>query len=123
MTPTLEDLISKIDTLEEFERKFTDEFLNDDDHVGNYLRELLWKYDKKDSVVSNEARLHHSYVGNIVAKPIKGCFDFHLPRDWNNSGGSPIPAEICRPRSALCPQKTRCNYLVWLYEEAQLGRY
>lgn len=66
MTPTLEDLISKIDTLEEFERKFTDEFLNDDDHVGNYLRELLWKYDKKDSVVSNEARLHHSYVGNIV---------------------------------------------------------
>lgn len=66
MTPTLEDLISKIDTLEEFELKFTDEFLNDDDHVGNYLRELLWKYDKKDSVVSNEAHLHYSYVGNIV---------------------------------------------------------
>lgn len=66
MTPTLEDLISKINTLEEFEHKFTDEFLNDDDHVGNYLQELLWKYDKKDSVVSNGARLHHSYVGNIV---------------------------------------------------------
>ena len=66
MTPTLEDLINKINTLEEFERKFTDEFLNDDDHVGNYLRELLWRYNKKDSVVSNEARLHQSYVGNIV---------------------------------------------------------
>lgn len=66
MTPTLEDLISKVDTLEEFEHKFTDEFLNDDDHVGNYLRELLWKYEKKDSVVSNDAHLHQSYVGNIV---------------------------------------------------------
>ena len=66
MTPTLEDFIAKIDTIEEFEERFSEEFLNDDDHVGNYLGELLWKYDKKESVISNEAQLHQSYVGNIV---------------------------------------------------------
>lgn len=66
MTPTLEDFIAKIDTLEEFEEKFSEEFLNDDAHIGNYLGDLLWQYNKKESVISNEAHLHHSYVGNIV---------------------------------------------------------
>ena len=66
MTATLEDMISSVVSLEEFERKFPSEFLSNDDHVGNYLDELLCKYDKKASVVSTEALLTHSYVGNIV---------------------------------------------------------
>ena len=66
MTARLEHSISGIDSLEEFEKKFPPEFLNDDDHIGNYLRELLFKYDKKASVISQEAMLHTSYVGNII---------------------------------------------------------
>ena len=31
MTLTLEDMITRIDTLEEFEQKFSDEFLDNDD--------------------------------------------------------------------------------------------
>ena len=66
MTSTLEDMITRIDTLEEFEQTFSDEFLGNDDHIGIYLAELLWKYDCKASVVSTSAMLTHSYVGNIV---------------------------------------------------------
>ena len=66
MSASLEMMISNIDTLEEFEQAFPDEFLNDDAHIGNYLGELLDKYDKKASVVSVEAMLAPSYVGNIV---------------------------------------------------------
>ena len=66
MTLALEDMITRIDTLEEFEQTFSDEFLDNDDHIGNYLAELLWKYDCKASVVSTSAMLTHSYVGNIV---------------------------------------------------------
>ena len=43
MTSTLEDMITRIDTLEEFEQTFSDEFLDNDDHIGIYLAELLWK--------------------------------------------------------------------------------
>ena len=66
MSATLEDMISRMDSLEEFERRFPAEFLQNDDHVGNYLQKLLWKYDRKASVISTEAYLTHSYVGNIV---------------------------------------------------------
>ena len=66
MSATLEDMISRMDSLEEFERRFPSEFLSNDDHVGNYLDSLLCKYDKKASVVSTDALLTHSYVGNIV---------------------------------------------------------
>ena len=66
MSAALEWEISKMTSLEEFEEKFPSEFLNNDDHVGNYLQELLWKYDMKASVISNEAGLNHSYVGNII---------------------------------------------------------
>ena len=66
MTFSLEVAIAQVDTLEDFEKKFSEEFLNDDDHIGNYLRELLVKYDKKDSAVSKAAYLDHSYVGHIV---------------------------------------------------------
>ena len=66
MTIRLEYFIGKIDTLEEFEDKFRPEFLKDDRHIGNYLGELLDKYDKKASAVSEEAMLATSYVGNII---------------------------------------------------------
>ena len=63
---TLEDMIRYVDSLEEFEAKFSSEFLANDDHIGNYLAQLLWEYDKKASVVSQDAMLTHSYVGNII---------------------------------------------------------
>ena len=66
MSMTLEDMIRYVDSLEEFEAKFSSEFLANDDHIGNYLAQLLWEYDKKASVVSQEAMLTHSYVGNII---------------------------------------------------------
>ena len=66
MTARLEHFIREISSLEEFEKRFPPEFLNDDDHVGNYLGHLLDKYDKKASVISQEAMLHTSYVGNII---------------------------------------------------------
>lgn len=66
MTPRLEELIRSISTFEEFERQFSDEFLADDDRVGNYLKELVWKYDQDYSAVSLAAGLDRSYVGNIV---------------------------------------------------------
>ena len=66
MSASLEDLINHIDTLEDFEKKYSSELLNDDAHIGNYLGELLYKYDKKAVAVSKEAVLAPSYVGNIV---------------------------------------------------------
>lgn len=66
MTAPLEVMIGKTGSLEEFEERFPSEFLSNDDHIGNYLSTLLDKYDQKASVVSNEAELHMSYVGNIV---------------------------------------------------------
>ena len=66
MTIILEGMIEQMKSLEEFEKEFPAEFLANDDHVGNYLGDLLWKYDQKASVVSQNAMLTHSYVGNIV---------------------------------------------------------
>lgn len=62
----LEYCLNDCDTFDEFEKNYSDEFLNEDSRVGDYLRELLDAYDKKASVVSFDARLTHSYVGNIV---------------------------------------------------------
>ena len=66
MTPTLEMLIESVDTFEEFEAKFSDEFLADDDRIGNYLGQLLNKYGRDHATISREAGLDRSYVGNIV---------------------------------------------------------
>lgn len=66
MTPRLEDLIKTMDTFEQFEQMFSDEFLADDDRVGNYLQEILWKYDKDAATISRYAGLDRSYVGNII---------------------------------------------------------
>lgn len=66
MTLKLEFVIDQYNTLEEFEKAFPPEFLNDDKHVGNYLDELLDKYKKKASAVCEDAMLATSYVGNII---------------------------------------------------------
>ncbi len=66
MTIMLEHSIERMDSLEEFEKTFPSEFLENDDHVGCYLDHLLCRYDQKASVVSVNAMLAASYVGNIV---------------------------------------------------------
>ncbi|MGN1419538.1 MAG: hypothetical protein ACI4W6_09435 [Acutalibacteraceae bacterium] len=66
MSVTLEGMITQIDTFEEFEKRFSDDFLNDDCRIGDYLSMLMTKYNKRDCVVSGEAGLHNSYVGNII---------------------------------------------------------
>ena len=66
MTAPLEYYIRECDSYESFEHEFSDEFLNEDSRIGNYLWDLLIKYDKKASVVSSDAHLHESYVGNII---------------------------------------------------------
>lgn len=66
MTVNLEMFLSSIDTLEELERRFPQELLDEDAHVGNYLADLLNKYDRKASAVSQDAMLAASYVGNII---------------------------------------------------------
>ena len=66
MTFSLENSIRTVDTFEQFEQMFSDEFLADDDRVGNYLQEILWKYDKDAATISRYAGLDRSYVGNII---------------------------------------------------------
>lgn len=65
-TVPMEDYIQQCDSYEDFENKYVDEFLKEENRIGYYLEKLLAKYDRKDSVVSFDAHLHHSYVGNIV---------------------------------------------------------
>ena len=43
MTAELEYFITKINTLEEFEKRFPPEFLDDDQHVGVYLERVCEK--------------------------------------------------------------------------------
>lgn len=66
MSASLEHFIQFCDSYDEFEKHYSDEFLNEDCQIGNYLQQLLFKYKLADSYVSNAAGLHHSYVGNIV---------------------------------------------------------
>lgn len=66
MSIRLEHCIDRYDTFEEFEKQFSEEFLNADNQVGDYLADLLWKYDKKASVVSLDAGQSTGYVGNII---------------------------------------------------------
>ena len=66
MTAPLEGFLRQFDNYDDFEKHFSEEFLNEDARIGRYLGDLLYKYDKKASVVSFDAHLNHSYVGNIV---------------------------------------------------------
>ena len=66
MTAPLESVLKRFDTYEDFEKQFSDEFLSEDSRIGRYLENLLYHYDKKASVVSFDAHLNPSYVGNII---------------------------------------------------------
>ena len=66
MTVILELSLDHCETFEDFEKLYSDELLNEDTQVGNYLWELLDKYDKKAAAVSKDAGLAFSYVGNII---------------------------------------------------------
>ena len=37
----------------DFEKKYSDEFLDEDARVGNYLDELLYKYEKNQATVKS----------------------------------------------------------------------
>ena len=65
-TVILESSLPKYDSLEDFEKDFPTEFLKDDSKTGDYLRKLLYKYDKEASAVSDKAGLSFSYVGLII---------------------------------------------------------
>ena len=65
-TVPLEFEVKRCRDFDEFEKMFSDELLNEDNRIGNYLSDLLWKYDKKASVVSVDALLAPAYVGNII---------------------------------------------------------
>ena len=65
-TVTLEWIVRHCGTFEEFEQECSEDMLNEDCRVGNYLAELLYKYNQKASVVSDAAKCSFSYVGNII---------------------------------------------------------
>lgn len=52
MSMRLEHALPSCESLDEFEKNYTDEFLNEDTRIGDYLDDLLWKYDKKASAIS-----------------------------------------------------------------------
>ncbi len=62
----LEDCLKGCHSFEEFEKKVSDEFLNEDTRVGDYLSDLLDQYDKSAAGVSGAALLNPSYVGLII---------------------------------------------------------
>ena len=62
----MEYMIEDVQTFEEFENRFSDEFLDQDDQISNWLGDLMFKYDKDCATVSVDAGLNKSYVGNIV---------------------------------------------------------
>ena len=66
MTIPMEAYIRKCNSYEQFEAQYLEQFLRNDDRVGQYLEKLLWKYDKNQATVSAMAGLDRSYVGNIV---------------------------------------------------------
>lgn len=65
-TMTLEGAIRRIDTFEEFEEKFSDDFLADDMQLSNYLSDLVFKYNPVLTKVSVDAGCVDSYFGHLV---------------------------------------------------------
>lgn len=70
-TITLEDMIETCNTFEDFENKCTEEMLKDDRRVGYYLQDLVERYEKKYSTLSEDAMLATAYVGNAINGRIK----------------------------------------------------
>ena len=66
-TAKLEDRLRQFNSFDEFEKKFPQEFLNDDTRVGDYLFDLWIKYDAKPvSVLSAEAGQDPSYLRKVI---------------------------------------------------------
>lgn len=63
---TLESMLAQCDNYDDFEKICSEDLLRADRRVGVYLAELLYKYDKKASVVSVDAKQSMGYVGNII---------------------------------------------------------
>ena len=57
MTASLKHYINRYESFEEFEKEWSDELLNEDARIGNYLDFLLIKYDKRAAAVSKDAGL------------------------------------------------------------------
>ncbi len=55
MTANLEHFINRIDSLEEFERRFPPEFLKDDAHVGKYqcINRCISRLEQDDKEIIN----------------------------------------------------------------------
>lgn len=70
-TIMLEEMLENCKSFEDFEKKCPEEMLKDDRRVGYYLADLLDRYDKKYSLVSEDAMLATAYVGNAVNGRIK----------------------------------------------------
>lgn len=66
MSTSLENYIKHCNTFDEFEKEYSDEFLDEDTRIGNYLEDLLYKYKNNQTAVSELAGLDRSYVGNII---------------------------------------------------------
>ena len=66
MSYRLEGDVQRFKSFDEFEQFYSREMLDDDTQIGEYLEDLLIKYDKPASATSFRAHLAHSYVGNII---------------------------------------------------------
>ena len=67
-TLKLEHRLKEFNSFDEFEKKFPNEFLNEDCRVGDYLEELWIKYGAKPAyIISNDAGLDSSYLGKIIS--------------------------------------------------------
>ena len=66
-TMMLEDCLGRFESFDEFEKKFPQEFLNDDFRVGDYLYELWEKHGKETiSVLSERAWQDVSYLRKVI---------------------------------------------------------
>ena len=108
MTASLEYSLQTCDTYEDFEKNFSTEFLDEDGRVGMYLENLLYKYDRKASVVSFDAHLNPSYVGNIIN------FKKNNPR-------TTVSPQVHRPRPTVRAQEEGCDHLVRDHERGKPG--
>ena len=50
----------------EFNNRLVNEFLREDNCVGDYIAKLIYKYYKKSSKISDGVGLSFGYVGNIL---------------------------------------------------------
>lgn len=64
---TLEAALHNIDTFEEFEEKYGDDFLSEDLRLQHYLSELVFKYNPVLTAVSVEAGCNDGYFGHLVS--------------------------------------------------------